>query len=788
MAVGIVIVSHSDLLARGVAELAGQMAEGVTLVAAGGADDGSIGTSFDRVLAAIAEADAGDGVLVLADLGSAELTTEQAFEFLEAEQAERVLLAQAPIAEGTIAAAATAGAGAALAEVLAAAEAAGGGAAGDAGEAVLAEPDLRERVVLPNPLGLHARPASHVVAALRELDAEVHIVRTDTGAGASARSVLDVVGLGATGGVEVEIAGQGPDAVAAVERLAAMAREGFGEAGGEAPTEEDAPAPLGGAVDEPPPAGATLAGRGVVGGTVIGPLAELRRAVPPVPEGTDHDPEVEAEVLATAREAACAELEQLAAGAEGAIFAMHLALLDDPALSREVEEALAGGLAAAAAWLRGVTAHEELLAGMADAAFAARALDVRDVGDRVLRHLLGSEATAVATPPAGAVVAASDLTPSDVTQFADAQVAGLATAAGSQTSHAAILARNLGIPLVMRLGPSLLAVAKGTEVILDGDAGELVVAPHPERREAARAAIADAEAAAEAARELAAAPGQLADGTRVIVAANASSPAEARRAVAEGAEGIGLLRTEFLYLERTELPSEDEQVAELSAICEAMEGRPVIVRTLDAGGDKPAPALDLDPVRHGFLGQRGLRLSLARPEVFVPQLRAILRLAAAHEIGVMFPMVTDVGEVRRAKAALDEAAAALEAEGVPYGRPVEVGVMVEVPAAAAAPQDLVAEVDFCSVGSNDLIAYTMAADRTLEEVAEYYRPDHPAIDQLIAWLCDAAADAGCWVGVCGEMAADPDHAARLVGLGVRELSMASGAIPAVKARLRETSP
>lgn len=788
MAVGIVIVSHSDRLARGVAELAEQMAEGVTLVPAGGADDGGIGTSFDRVLAAIAEADAGDGVVVLADLGSAELTTEQAFEFLEDEQAARVALAHAPVAEGAIAAAATAGGGAALAEVLAAAEAAGGGAASEAGEAVLAEPDVHERVVLPNPLGLHARPASQVVTALRGLDAEVHIARTDTGAGASARSVLDVVALGATGGIEVEIAGQGADAAEAVERVAAMAREGFGEAEGEAPTEEAAPAPLEGAPDEPPPAGATLSGRGIVGGTVIGPLAELRRPVPVVPEGTDHDPAVEAEALAAAREAARGELEQLAAGAEGAIFAMHLALLDDPALSREVDDALSEGLAASAAWLRGVTAEEELLAGMPDAAFAARALDVRDVGDRVLRHLLGAEATGVAAPPAGAVVAASDLTPSDVTQFAEAEVAGLATAAGSQTSHAAILARNLGIPLVMRLGPSLLAVAEGTEVILDGEAGELVVAPDPERREAAAAAIAADKAAAEAARQAAAEPGQLADGTRVVVAANASSPAEARRAVAEGAEGIGLLRTEFLYLERTELPSEDEQVAELSAVCEAMQGRPVIVRTLDAGGDKPAPALDLDPVRHGFLGQRGLRLSLARPEVFEPQLRAILRVAASFEVSVMFPMVTDVGEVRRAKAALAEAAAALDAEGVAHGQPTEVGVMIEVPAAAAAPQDLVAEVDFCSVGSNDLIAYTMAADRTLEEVAEYYRPDHPAIDQLIAWLCEAAADAGCWVGVCGEMAGDPDHAARLVGLGVRELSMAAGAIPEVKARLRETSP
>lgn len=809
MTVAIVVVSHSDLLARGVVELAGQMAEGVGLYPVGGDDDGGIGTSFDRLLAAFTEADDGDGVVVLADLGSAELATEQAIEFLEPDAVARTRLARAPIAEGTIAAATTAGVGAGLEEVLAAAEAAAGASA----PAALPGPDdradaVRERVQLRNQLGLHARPAADLVRRLRGVDADVRITRTDTGASASAASVLDVVGLAATGGVEVEFAATGADAAAVVAELAELAASGFGEqvldaqelaaaaqadgpAGSPSAAESEAAAPAAAgagpaAVPGVPAPGAVLHGVGVVEGTVIGRVATLRRAEVDVPQGTGHDPKEERAVLAEARRAAEAALNALAAGADGEIFAMHLVLLADPALAAAVEAELAAGRAAAAAWLTAVEQHEARIAAMPDEAFAARALDVRDVGERVLGELLGADAVGITPPPPGAVVCTADLTPSHIPQLAAAGVAGLATAVGSRTSHAAILAGNLGIPLVMRLGEQLLAVAEETEVILDGAAGTLTVAPDEATRAAALAAIDAHRAAAETARRAAREPGRLADGTRIHIGANASTPEEARRAVAQGAEGIGLLRTEFLFTERRDLPDEDEQVAALAAVCEALERRPVIVRTLDVGGDKPAPALHLDPVANGFLGVRGLRLSLARPDLFRTQLRALLRVAADHDVSVMFPMVTTASEVIAAKAALAEAAAALSADGVPYGAPREVGVMIEVPAAAVAPEAILEEVDFCSVGSNDLIGYTMAADRTLEAVADLYDPDHPAIDRLVGGLCEAAAARDCWVGVCGQMAGDPTQAVRLVGLGVRELSMPPGAIPAVKARLRES--
>ena len=851
MAVGVVVVSHSDLLARGVAELASQMAEGVVIAAAGGADDGAIGTSFDRILAAIDEADSGDGVVVLADLGSAVLTTEQAFEFLDPDLAERVKLADGPIAEGALAAATTAAGGAGVAAVLAAAEAAAGGGAGDGGgdrggdgggdgggdaradgagaagdgePAGTAAPDAVEVVVLPNPLGLHARPAAQLATALRDHEAEVTITRRDSGSTASARSVLAVVALGAAGGVEVEIAGRGPDAHAAVEALADMVRNGFGEgteavtadgqpsvpdtpteAGeprgsgeGSQPSSADRAAPVTAAETAPasaepgsagtaPSPGDVLSGAGVVSGTVIGPMVPLRRARPDLPQSTGHNPSVERRKLDAAKHTARQELQRLADGPEGAIFAMQLVLLDDPALDEAVADELAAGRSAGVAWCDAVDAHEARLSGMEDEVFAARALDVVDIGDRVLRHLVGGDATTFEVPAAGAVVATSEALPSHIPPLVEAGVAGLALAGGSSTSHAAILARNLGLPLVIGLGPWLSTVEEHTTVVLDGTAGTLTVDPDATQRAKAEERREVEQAAAEAARQAAAAPGQLADGTLIAVAANAASVTEARTAVAQGAEGIGLLRTEFLFTERSDLPSEDEQAEALATICAEMQGRPVIVRTLDVGGDKPAPALDLDPVRNGFLGVRGLRLSLSRPDLFRTQLRAILRAAAQHRISLMFPMVTTVDEVRAARAALDDAAASLDADGVTHGALEEIGIMVEVPGAALTADLLAGEVDFFSVGSNDLVAYTMAADRTVSAVADLYQPGHPAILRLIERVCHAAAEAGAWVGVCGEMAADPDHAEALVRLGVRELSMAAVAIPAVKARLREVA-
>jgi multiphosphoryl transfer protein len=354
------------------------------------------------------------------------------------------------------------------------------------------------------------------------------------------------------------------------------------------------------------------------------------------------------------------------------------------------------------------------------------------------------------------------------------------TARGGATGHAAILARALGIPAVVGAGATVLAIPEGTPLIVDGTAGTVDVDPDPGTvaTHEARRAAADAERAAALAG--AAEPGALADGRRIEVFANVGSVAEARLAVDGGAEGVGLLRTEFLFLDRATPPDEEEQVAVLREIAAALGGRPVIVRTLDAGADKPLPFLRQDPEDNPFLGVRGIRLSLAQPELFRAQLRAIVRVAAEHPVKVMFPMVATRGELRAARALLDEVRDELGADAQ-----LEVGVMVEVPALALQAAELAPDVDFFSIGTNDLAQYTMAAERGNAALADLLDEARAPVLALIAAVVAAADAHGRWVGVCGELAGDPEAAVQLAGLGVGELSMAASRIPAVKAALRE---
>ncbi|QBI20667.1 phosphoenolpyruvate--protein phosphotransferase [Egibacter rhizosphaerae] len=814
MNVGIVVASHSDLLARGVVELAGQMAGGVAVVPAGGDDEGGIGTSFQRIMTAIEEADSGDGAVILTDLGSATMTAEQAIEFLDPDQPARVRLVDAPLAEGSLAAATTAAGGADLDTVEVAARQASGTDDPDAaavdpatGTSVAetapdGHPDAAAEVTVTNAHGLHARPASHLAQAAQRSSARLRIRRLDSGDHAEATSMLRLVALGTARGTPLAIEGWGEGAEEAVDSLRALIADGFGETDGAeetdgarptfaqrpgegVPTAAEGPAVGDGAraaadpgrPTEGSPTG-TLRGTGAVPGIVIGPAAPLRQAEVTVDEQPADDPAHEEARLDGALEV----VSEALASEGGDIFAAHRALLDDPALREEAVQRIRSGASAGAAWRDAFEGQASTLAALPGEFAAARAADVRDVGLRVLAALRGGAAPGLDVPP-GAVVVATDVLPSQVPALVEAGAAGLALARGSRTAHAAILARNLDLPLVLGLGPDVPAVAEGATLVLDGRAGTLLVDPDEAALEAARAERDTEAQRREQARELAGRPVHTAAGERVELAANASTPAEARAAVDAGAEAIGLLRTEFLFSERADLPSEDEQVDRLTAVVDALAGRPVTVRTLDAGGDKPMPALDLDPVRNGFLGVRGLRLSLARPELFHTQLRAILRVATGRRLRVMFPMVTTADEVARAREAVDAARDSLAREGVPYGEPEAVGIMVEVPAAAVAPEDLLDGLDFVSVGSNDLAAYTMAADRTVTEVAPLAQPDHPAIARLIGWLCEAARARGVWVGVCGEMAGEPEYAAGLVDLGVRELSMAPGAIADVKQRL-----
>ena len=357
---------------------------------------------------------------------------------------------------------------------------------------------------------------------------------------------------------------------------------------------------------------------------------------------------------------------------------------------------------------------------------------------------------------------------------------GIATAHGTATAHAAILARALGLPAVVGLGDVILQILDGTTVLLDGEAGTLRVDPTKDVLTDATERRERADQRRASARERAHETGATRDGTRIEVFANLGSANEATKAVELGAEGVGLLRTEFLFLDRAELPDEDEQAETLREIAVALDGRVLVVRTLDAGADKPLPALPMPPEANPFLGVRGIRLGLERPEVLATQLRAILRVAAeGHPLKVMLPMVATLAEIEAARAALEQARAETGVDA-----PLEFGIMVEVPAAALTATRLAEHVDFFSLGTNDLTQYTMAAERGDERLAPLLTGPQPAVLRLVKETVQAAAAHGRWVGVCGELAGDPASALLFAGLGVTELSMAPALVPEAKAALR----
>ncbi|MEW6636512.1 MAG: phosphoenolpyruvate--protein phosphotransferase, partial [Actinomycetota bacterium] len=420
-----------------------------------------------------------------------------------------------------------------------------------------------------------------------------------------------------------------------------------------------------------------------------------------------------------------------------------------------------------------------LFAAMEDEYLAARADDVRDVTRQIAAELMGVSAAGLAGLERPSVVLARNLSPSETARMPKEKVLALATAEGSKTSHVSIMARSMGIPAVVGLGKAL-EDAFGAEVVaVDGSEGYIVADPDPDEvaRFGARRRKADAERAAlEGYREIEA---RTHGGRRIEVAANLGSPQEAEDALSWGAEGVGLFRTEFLFMERPELPSEEEQYEVYREVAEAFGERPVIVRTIDVGGDKDLPGVDQPEEENPFLGWRGIRMSLDVPELFKTQLRALLRAAVAGNLKVMFPLVSDVEELRAAKRLMDECRAELDGEGAGYGS-LETGIMVETPAAALCAEEFAREADFFSIGTNDLVQYTLAVDRGNEKLEHLYRADHPAVLRLIELTCNAAKDAGIQVGVCGEAAADPRLIPRLVELGVTELSMSPPSIPRAK--------
>ncbi len=482
--------------------------------------------------------------------------------------------------------------------------------------------------------------------------------------------------------------------------------------------------------------------------------------------------------IAGARAAIEADRRTVAAratAAEAQIFDAHLSLLSDEAMLERAADAITAGASAERGWHEAACEVAAIYRGLEEPLLRERAADVLDVGQRVLAVLQGEPAASIGQ--AGIVITA-ELTPADAVALDSELITGIATAHGAPTAHAAILARALGMPAVVGLGETVLQIGEGATVLLDGDAGTLVLEPSESTARAARERAQRRERWRTAALRRAHEPAATHDGVRVEVFANVGSPSEAVRAVSLGAEGVGLLRTEFLYLDRAELPDEDEQVGTLREIAVALQGRPLVIRTLDAGADKPLAALPMAAEANPFLGVRGIRVSLAVPDVLATQLRAILRIAAEFPVKVMLPMVATVDELIRARALLDQARIQTGVDAA-----LELGIMVEVPAAALTAARLAEQADFFSLGTNDLTQYTMAAERGNERLAALSSGLQPAVLRLVDATVRAAGTRSRWVGVCGELAGDPAAAILLVGLGVTELSMAPALIPEVKATL-----
>ncbi len=647
-------------------------------------------------------------------------------------------------------------------------------------------------VVIENPTGLHARPAKVFVNLAKQFKADVRVLHN--GKRANAKSLISMLTLGVERGSQITVVVDGVDEEAAHMALRAAVASGLGE-GEHLGSEAAAPASAAPAKSAPsetreaaaPAADGLIQGVPASPGVAVGPAYLFRQTELQIDE-TFGGGEAERGRLGRALAAAREQLDELRrqvanqlSAEEAAIFEVHAELLEDPELLEAVHAGIGEKQSAARSWQTTIRKRAAALRQLSDPLLAARAADLKDVGDRVLRLLTGAVDAGPRLPDHPVILFAQDLTPSDTASLDRERVLAVCTAGGGPTAHAAIIARALGLPAVVGAGPAILALADETSIVLDGTAGTVLVNPDATALAAAEAAQARWRRAQAAAHEAAAEPAITTDGRRIEVAANIGGLADARQAQAGGAEGVGLLRTEFLFLDRQEAPTEDEQVAVYRDIALAMAGQPVIVRTLDIGGDKPVPYIQVAPEENPFLGERGIRLCLARPELLRQQLRAILRAASAGPLRIMFPMVADVGEWRAAR----DMVQALRAElGAPV---VELGIMVEVPSAALVADAFAPEVDFFSIGTNDLTQYTLAMDRMHPSLAGKSDGLHPAVLRLIARTVEAAHAAGKWVGICGELGADPQAVPILVGLGVDELSVSVPAIPLVKAQVRALS-
>ena len=625
---------------------------------------------------------------------------------------------------------------------------------------------LQRTVILGLPHGLHARPAGRTAALAKTFSAEVSLRVGDRRA--NAKSPVALMTLGAAHRDEVVLSASGADGEAALEALATFLASDGGEVAEAPPAPPVAQSVADGALKGVPAAP----------GYAIGRTVQFRRPDIRVVE-IGGGPEHERAALASAIRSVNASLVQSRdeGGVSGDILTAHLELLHDPELHAGAEASVSAGKSAAYAWAHTLDQQADVLRRLDDPRLKERAGDLIDLKRQVLLALGGEAEAAMAVPP-DAILLADDLLPSELMALSG-RILGLCTAGGGPTSHVAIIAAALNIPAIVAAGAGVLAIKDGSVAILDAGAATLKVDPNADELAAAQTAAARRTASRAAAMREAAALCHMADGTRIEVFANLAGVAEAAPAVTNGAEGCGLLRSEFLFMDRAAPPDEDEQHKAYQGTADALGGRPLIVRTLDIGGDKPVAYLPMPREDNPALGLRGVRTSLWRPDLLRAQLRAILRVSPTGVCKIMVPMVASVDELVAVRAMLDEERRALGVTAY-----VDLGVMIETPAAAVTAAALAGEADFFSIGTNDLTQYALAMDRTNAAVAAQVDALHPAVLRLIALTCEGAQASNCPVGVCGGLASEVLAAPLLIGLGVTELSATPSVIPDLKAAIR----
>ncbi len=637
-------------------------------------------------------------------------------------------------------------------------------------------------LIMPLQQGLHARPAALLSQAIKPLAAEVSMLAH--GRTASGRSVVAMMSLGVRQGDSLTVRAIGPEAARAIEAIEAALRTALKmeSVAGHAAPAATPPARRAAATDT---AAGTLSGITAVPGFAVGRVARIERRELAVEEhGTSVA--IEGAHLDEARANVRKRLTRVGASGDAtrrAIVEAHIEFLDDPVLNEAAQEYIAAGKSAAFAW-RGATRRQvAVLEALDDRRLRERADDLLDVESHVLLALSGEARPLNLIIPQNAVIVADDLLPSELTSLDRERLAALCLVRGGATSHVAILAAAMDLPMLVGLGDAVRGLADGVPVIVDADAGVLIPNPDAALVERARISVATRAAGRVAERAAALAECRTLDGTRIEIFANLGSVADAVAAVANGAEGCGLLRSEFLFIDRDSAPDEAEQLAAYQAISCAMGARAMVLRLMDVGGDKPLRYLPLPHEDNPALGLRGIRTALARPDLLRVQLRAALQVAPHGIVQLLVPMVTDVAEILAVRAVIDELSDEF-AGGQKPATPLKLGAMIETPAAALNAAGLLRAVDFLSIGSNDLTQYTLAMDRGHPELARRADALHPAVLKLISWTATAGTEAGKTVAVCGGVAADRLAVPILLGLGVRELSVVPAAIPAIKRQIR----